>query len=152
MVLVPGRAAAEAYFQHIFPIYDGALLVSADGSHPVVPALRERALHALAHDRELCVFVFGWDSLAKLPVVTDRIFVADELLAGPMARQPLRRLWSVSFEERSIVSWMSSFFAQYDKRTMLGDHSFYYRSHVDWDQDRFDWRMQLLLADPPAEP
>ncbi|MFO0761332.1 MAG: aspartyl/asparaginyl beta-hydroxylase domain-containing protein [Byssovorax sp.] len=148
VVLVPGKKAAEVYLARIFPIYDGALLVSATADYPADPGLRARALEALATDREIAVFVFGWDALAAVPVATDRICVADEMLASPMARAPVRKVWATSFDERTLVAWMRSFFAQFDRRTMLGDSSFYYRSHVDWDQDRFDWRMDLLLADP----
>lgn len=152
IVLVPGARAAQAYLAHLFPYFDGALLVAADGSHPTAPALRDRALQALADDPRLAVFVFGWDSLARLRVASDRLFVADDLLVGPLFRAEPRRGGSIAFDERSLATFMASFFAQFEKRQILGDHSYYYRHHSDLDQARFDWRMDLLLADPPAEP
>jgi hypothetical protein len=144
IALFSSGEGARTFLAEVFPHFCHCLVVSADGAFPQNPALREAALQALSSDPHVKVLVFGLSALKAVPVLSERLLLMDDLVMQDFRRHGEDRKQGLALTVEKLVFLARSFFLQWEKMARIGNPAFSYRHFAEFDEQRFDWKAQLL--------
>ncbi len=139
------RGAAEAFLEKIFPHNPNLILISADSSYPQDPLFRKQCLEKLANSKTAMVVVVNPDSLKKVAVVSERIFLLDEYLCQDHRSEEEDRELGFSLNEEKIANFVESFFRQWEKIEVPGTHTIQYEKSIQY-RWRENWPKALLTG------
>ena len=136
--------SADIFMKEVFPHFSHCIVVSADGVYPKNKELSKKARSALEMNFKLKVVVFNITALKSVPVLSERVFLMDELLMQGHRNHPADRDLGFLFSPEQLAYMMERFFTQWDRLLRIGNADFAYKNFLEYRLDDFDWRAGLV--------